>query len=84
MLQIFESNPTKYTNDFKQSINSILDQIKQGQISKSLEQAINLDYDESYLQKLNIVLDVTLFFTEMDLESIETVKPDHPVNTIIK
>ena len=72
MLQIIEANPVKYTNEYKQSVNSVLDQVKQGLLSKRLNETLKLE-KESIPQKLNIKQQITLEFSEMDLEDDESI-----------
>ena len=72
MLQIFEVNPTKYTNEDKKILNSTFERIKHYQCNKSLHQAVKLGSKE-IPQKLDIKQEVTIFLDDMDLESTKDI-----------
>ena len=72
MLQIIEANPVKYTNEYKQFVNCILDKVKHGLLSKRSTQTMKLE-KQNIPQKLNIKQKITLKFNEMDLEDEESI-----------
>ena len=72
MLQTIEANPIKYSDEYKQSVNCVLDKVKHDLLSERSTQTMKLE-KENIPQKLNFKQQIILEFSKMDLEYEESI-----------